>query len=103
MINEADVHRIASDPRYIHLVERRSRFTWVLTAVMLVTYFGFILLIAFDKALLIRPISQGVTSIGIVAGFGVILIAILLTGIYVRRAATEFDILVEALRSEPRA
>lgn len=100
MIDEADMAGIAADPRYLALVRRRGRFTWALTGVMLVAYLGFILLIAFDKALLARPVAGGVTSWGIVLGFGVIVLAIALTGVYVRRAATEFDPLTDALRHE---
>ncbi|HVF93606.1 MAG TPA: DUF485 domain-containing protein [Sphingomonas sp.] len=103
MFEDPEVERIARDPRYLSLIRRRGRFTWTLAAIMLAAYLGFILLIAFDKAFLARPIAGGVTSIGIVVGFGVILLAILLTGIYVRRAATEFDPLVEALRRGPDA
>ena len=65
---------------------------------MLVVYFGYVALIAFDKAVLARPIGGGVTSLGIPVGLGVILLAILLTGIYVRRANREYDPLVKALR-----
>ena len=65
---------------------------------MLVAYFGYVALIAFDKAVLARPIGGGVTSLGIPVGVGVILLAIVLTGIYVRRANSEFDPLVKALR-----
>jgi uncharacterized membrane protein (DUF485 family) len=82
---------IARDPRYRELVRRRGRFTTLLTIAMLVVYFGFILLIAFDKAFLARPVGDGVTSLGIVVGLGVIAFAILLTALYVRRANGEFD------------
>jgi uncharacterized membrane protein (DUF485 family) len=92
--------RIAEDPRYRALVRRRGRFTLILTCVMLAAYFGYVLLIAFDKALLARPIGRGVTSIGIPLGLGVILLAILLTGLYVRRANRDFDAVTAALREE---
>ena len=82
---------IARDPLYIELVARRSRFTTLLTVLMLIAYFGFILLIAFNKAFLAQPIGDGVTSLGILVGLGVIAFAILLTGIYVRRANGEYD------------
>jgi uncharacterized membrane protein (DUF485 family) len=89
---------VLGDPRYQRLVQRRGRFTWTLSIVMLVAYFGYVALIAFDKALLARPIGGGVTSLGIPVGVGIILLAILLTGLYVRRANREFDPLVKALR-----
>ncbi len=67
---------------------------------MLVIYFGFIALIAFDKSLLAMKIGAGVTSLGIVLGLVVIVVAFLLTGIYVRRANGEFDDMTERLKKE---
>ena len=100
-MDEQQLARIAEDPRYKRLVKRRGRFTWTLTLIMLAAYFGYILLIAFDKEFLARPIADGaVTSVGIPLGLGVILLAILLTGIYVSRASRQFDAEVEALRRE---
>jgi len=98
-MSEIDPHvtAIASDPRYLDLVRRRSRFAWSLTAVMLAVFFGYILLIAFDKTLLARPAFGGTTSLGIPIGIGVILVGILLTGVYVRRANRDFDPAVRAL------
>lgn len=92
--------RVAADPRYQALVKRRSRFTWMLTAIMLVVFFGYILLIAFNKELLARPIAGGTTSVGIPIGIGVILIGIALTGVYVHRANTDFDPAVRAIRED---
>ena len=100
-MDEDELARIAQDPRYCRLVKRRGRFTWILTLIMLAAYFGYILLIAFNKDFLARPIAQGaVTSIGIPLGIGVILLAIVLTGIYVHRAARDFDPDVEALQKD---
>ena len=95
--------RIAADPRYQALVARRSRLTWLLTAVMVAVFFGYILLIAFDKAFLARPVGGGSTTIGIPIGLGVILVAILITGVYVRIANRRFDPVVRDIRdrSEP--
>lgn len=95
---EERLARVAEDPRYRDLVRRRGRFGWALTGVMLAAYFGYILLIAFDKPLLARPIGRGVTSLGIPLGLAVILLAILLTAVYVRRANREFDALSAELR-----
>lgn len=92
--------RIAGDPRYQALVARRSRFTWTLTGIMLAVFFGYILLIAFNKEFLARPIGGGTTTIGIPIGIGVILTGILLTGIYVRRANSDFDPMVRQIRED---
>ncbi len=89
---------VLADPRYQRLLKRRGRFTWALSIVMLVAYFGFVALFAFDKTILARPLGGGVTSLGIPVGIGIILFAILLTGLYVRRANKEYDLLVDALR-----
>ena len=98
--NAARYDAVLADPRYRKLVARRGRFTWALTLVMLAAYFGYILLIAFDKAVLARPIGGGVTSLGIPVGVGIILLAIVLTGLYVRRANRDYDPLVRALGDE---
>ncbi|GGB30083.1 membrane protein [Sphingomonas metalli] len=97
------LERLADDPRYRRLVRRRGRLGAVFTGIMLVAYLGYILLVAFDKPLLARPVAGGATSVGIPLGLGVILLAILLTGLYVRRANREFDAEVAAIVAEERA
>jgi uncharacterized membrane protein (DUF485 family) len=92
--------QVAADPRYLELTRKRGRLTKRLSAVMLLAYFSFILLIAFDKDLLARPIGNGVTSIGIPVGLGLILLAIGLTGIYVWRANRSYDPLVQSLAED---
>ncbi|MET3353703.1 DUF485 domain-containing protein [Xanthobacter autotrophicus] len=92
--------RIAADPNYQKLKATRSRFGWILTFAMLVVYYGFILLIAFDKAVLAARIGSGVMTWGIPIGFGVIVFTILITAIYVRRANSEFDDLSEKIKQQ---
>lgn len=94
------IDRIQADPNYQALKERRSSFGWKLTFAMLIVYYGFIVLIAFDKALLAARIGDGVMTWGIPIGFGVIVFTILVTGIYVRRANSEFDDLTEKVKRE---
>jgi uncharacterized membrane protein (DUF485 family) len=91
------IARVKSDPDFHALVARRSRFAWVLSALMAAIYFGFILLVAFAPDVLGAPISEGVTTVGIPLGIGVILAAFVLTGIYVHRANSEFDALVHSI------
>lgn len=92
--------RVAETEAYRRLVRERSRFTWTLTAIMLAVYFGYILLIAFDRSLLARPIGSGTTTLGIPIGIGVIATGIVLTWIYVARANRRFDALMRELLRE---
>jgi uncharacterized membrane protein (DUF485 family) len=75
----------------IALAARRWRIALVLTAGMLATYFGFVLLVAYDKPLLGTILRPGL-SVGIVLGIVVILVAWALTGIYVRWANRVYDV-----------
>lgn len=85
------VDKIQAHPKYRELQTKRNRLAIILTVLMLVVYYGYIALIAFDKEFLAQPIGAGVTSLGIPIGFGVIIFTIVITGIYVRRANREFD------------
>ena len=95
-----DYNQVLRSPRFQELVRERTRFAWTLSIVMLVIYFGFILLVAFAKPLLATKIGDGVTSLGIILGLGVILSAFVLTGIYVQRANSRFDELTRHLTRE---
>ena len=91
------VKRIASHPQYIELRAKRTGFGWWLTLAMMVVYYGFILLVAFNKSFLSQKLGDGVMTVGIPIGFGVILFTILITAYYVRRANSEFDDLTAAI------
>lgn len=94
---DATYMRIAQSPVFQSLVRERTRFGWILTGLMLLVYFGFVGLIAFDKALL--SVKVGTTStLGLVLGVSVIIFAFLLTGIYVARANTRYDALSAELK-----
>ena len=83
--------KIASNPKYQRLVKTRSSYGWMLTILMMVVYYGYIALIAWNKPFLATPLGAGVTTIGVPIGMGVIIFTIVITGIYVRRANGEFD------------
>ena len=85
-----DVRRIADSPAFGLLKSRRKTLALRLSLAMCVIYYGFVLMIAFGKTTLAIPLS-GVISLGLPLGLGVILSAIVLTGLYVRRANSEFD------------
>jgi uncharacterized membrane protein (DUF485 family) len=89
------IEKIKSHPKYAQLKNKRNRFGWTLSILMLVVYYGYIALIAFDKAFLAQPIGAGVTTLGIPLGMGVIVFTIVITGIYVSRANSEYDALTK--------
>ena len=99
-MSDSIVAKIEANPKYHELRSKRTTFGWILTALMLVVYFGYIALIAFNKPFLAQPIGNGVTTIGIPIGLGVIIFTIVITGIYVRRANGEYDRLTAEILEE---
>jgi uncharacterized membrane protein (DUF485 family) len=75
----------------------RWRVAISLTAAMMAAYFGFILLVAFNKPLLGSLLVPGL-SLGMLLGALVIIVAWALTWIYVRWANTHYDSSVDRLR-----
>ena len=94
------VDKIKSHPKYLELKRKRNSLGTLLTLLMLVVYYGYIALIAFDKAFLAQPMGAGVTTLGVPIGMGVIIFTIVITGIYVRRANNEYDELTKQILSE---
>jgi uncharacterized membrane protein (DUF485 family) len=92
---------IRRNPKFAELTQQRNKLARTLTVVMLVIYFGFILLVAFAPGFLGTPIGQGsVTTVGIPLGVLVIVSAFALTGIYVAKANSSFDRLNDELLRE---
>ncbi|MBV8911733.1 MAG: DUF485 domain-containing protein [Acetobacteraceae bacterium] len=90
---------IMNNPRYQELVRSRNGLAWTLSIAVLAIYLGFIFLVAFDKPLLATKVS-GTTTLGIVLGVVVIVLAFLLTAIYVVRANGRFDELTDEIKRE---
>jgi uncharacterized membrane protein (DUF485 family) len=89
--------KIEQDPNFQELVRRRSSLGWTLALIMLIIYFGFILLVAYAPKFLGTPMGTGVTTIGIPIGLLVIVSAFLLTGIYVSKASSQYDPLIRKI------
>jgi len=75
----------------------RWRLAILVTTIMTVVYVGFILLIAFNKPLLGRPVVPGL-SLGMLLGALVIVVAWVLTWIYISWANAHYDASVDGLR-----
>ena len=103
-MNDNIYQRIENSAHFKELVEKRQRFAFTLSIIMLIIYVGFILLIAFAPHWLGTPLNAG-TSVtrGIPIGIGVIVISFVLTGVYVVRANGEFDRLNKEVLREVKA
>ena len=99
------MHQSARDvldsPEFKRLVTRRWRISLILTGCLFVLYYGYILLIATQKAFLSQRIGDA-TTIGIPIGAAVIAISWVLTALYVVWANRYYDAEVARLRSRLR-
>jgi len=85
-----------TDDQLRAVAKARTRIAAALTVAMIVLYFGFIALIAFNPALLARKLSSGL-SLGILLGALVIVVSWLLTWVYVRWANAHYDAAIRAI------
>ncbi|TDB60246.1 DUF485 domain-containing protein [Photorhabdus khanii] len=100
-MNDAIYQGIENNPRFKELIEKRSRFAWLLSIITLVLYVSFIFLIAFAPEWLGTPLYAGsYITRGIPVGIGLIIISFILTGLYVIRANGEFDRLTSQILDE---
>lgn len=84
---------------FLALVRKKWMVSIVLTIALFVVYYGYILLIAYDKAVLARRVGQ-FTTLGIPLGVGVIVLAWVLTAAYVAWANGTYDAEVKKLRDQ---
>ena len=88
--------RVASDAGFKALVRERFALRLILSAIVILTYFSFILLVAFSPSSLAAPVTaNSVVSVGITLGVGLILLSVVLTAIYVWRANQRFEMLTQ--------
>ena len=98
MSHAVSAAKIQNNPKFHSLVRQRDGLAWSLTLIVLVIYYGFVLLIAYDPDFMTQTISaDSVVPVGMPIGVGVILASIVLTGIYVYRANTTFDTLTREI------
>jgi uncharacterized membrane protein (DUF485 family) len=94
------VRKVSALPSYQALRSRRNSLGVWLTVAMLVVYYGFILLVAFNKPLLATKLGAGVMTLAMPIGLGVILFTIVITVFYVVRANREFDTLAAQVQRD---
>ncbi|WP_265945942.1 DUF485 domain-containing protein [Dechloromonas sp. A34] len=93
--------RIRSNPKFAEMVGKRTRFAIILSLVVLVPYYTFMMITAFNPAWLAQPISDGnIITLGWPIGVVLVVGSWLTTGIYISRANSEFDSLNEQILKE---
>lgn len=98
-MDEAKVERILQNPKFKEMVQKKRNLSWTLTAIMLVVYVGFMLLVGYNKEFLLSSVSGGVTTWGIPLGLGIIVLSFILCWVYSYIANNTLDQLnAEAIR-----
>ncbi len=93
--------RIRANPKFAEMVGKRTRFAIILSLVVLVPYYTFMMITAFNPGLLAQPLAEGsVLTVGWPVAALMIIGAWLTTGIYISRANGEFDSLNEQILRE---
>ena len=90
---------VVASPEFKALVKRRWSVSLLLLTLLFVSYYGFILLVAGDKAFVSQMVGEH-TPLAIPLGVGVIVFAWLLTALYVAWANRSYDPEVERLKGE---
>ncbi len=94
------VKKIKSNPKYNELVSKRNSFSLKLSLFVLAMFYGYVLVIAFNKEILATRIGDGVMTIAYPIAAGIIVISFITTLIYVTRANSEFEDLEIAIKND---
>ncbi len=92
-------HEIIESHDFKHIVARRWSVSMTLLVLLFVTYYGYILLIPYAPDFMKQKIGE-VTTMAIPIGVAVIIIAFVLTAIYVVWANTTYDPEVNRLKAQ---
>ncbi|MCB9097425.1 DUF485 domain-containing protein [Arcobacter aquimarinus] len=99
-MNDELVERIESNPKYKELVSKRNGLGIKLGIFVLVMFYAFILIIAFDKELLAAKIGDNMTTIAFPIALAILILSFLTTLIYVRKANSEFEDLTNDIKKD---
>lgn len=94
-----NAENLVNSDRFKSLVRKRWTVSIVLTVLLFVLYYGYILIVAYDKGFMAQKIGEFTTN-GIVMGVSVIIGAWVLGLIYIYWANNIYDKEVEALKNE---
>lgn len=102
-MDDRQVEAILQNPKFKEMVAKKSRLSWTLTAIMLVVYVGFMLLVGYNKEFLMSSFSGGVTTWGMPLGLSIIVLSFILCGVYSYIANNKLDQLTSDAMKEVEA
>jgi uncharacterized membrane protein (DUF485 family) len=82
------------------LLHRRRLLILPLVVLIIAAYYGFILAIAFAPDVLSQKVGDGVTTLGICLGLGLIFLTFVITGIYVHVANGKIEGLFKSIQEK---
>ena len=89
---------IRNHPKFAQLVKTRGRYAWTLSVLLLIVFYGFVMLVAFKPTWIGASISPGsMLTIGVLAELLMFIVFWLMTLMYVRRANGEFDQITQSI------
>ena len=90
--------RMRANPKFQELVTKRTRFAVTLAAIVLIMFYGFVMVVAFNPVALGQPLSEGsMLTVGVAVELFMFIFFWALTAVYVKRANTEFDALTQEI------
>jgi uncharacterized membrane protein (DUF485 family) len=98
-----DIATLTASGDYRALIHQRHRVVWPLLCLTVLSYLGFILLIAFAPASLGVPVVEGgVISVGILLGLALIVLNFIITLLYVRAANRHIEPLIARIHGDAK-
>ena len=94
------VDRIENNPKYQELVSKKNSFGIKLGVFVLVMFYTYIMVIAFNKEVLATKIGEGVTTVAFPIALAILIISFITTLIYVKRANGEFEDLTNDIKDD---
>ena len=103
MSDKALYEKIRKNPKFAQLCQERGRFSLILSLIVLVPYYTFMMTVAFNPAFFAEHFGDSeILTIGWPIGAVIIIGSWLLTGVYIRRANGAFEDLNEEIIAEAR-
>lgn len=98
-IHQTKKEQLIHSAEFKQLIRHRWTISLLLTSIMFFSYMGFLLVLAYKKESL-APYVTGKLTIGLMIAFGLIILAWILTGIYVYWANHVYNPEVERLSNK---